>query len=124
MNLKIKTLILLAVAAAGMGCGYSKPKTTSSMPAIAQLNPASVTAGGATFQLEVDGMNFASNAVVNFRGTAEQTMFVSATKLEATIPAAAIAASGAVPVTVTNPGTSGIYGTPATTSAAMNFTVN
>jgi hypothetical protein len=124
MNLKFKTLILLTVAAVGVGCGYSKPKTTTTMPAIAQLNPASVTAGGAQFQLEVDGTNFASNAVVSFNGTPEPTTFVSATKLEATIPASAIGASGSVPVTVTDPATSGIYGTPATTSAAMSFTVN
>jgi hypothetical protein len=124
MNLKCKTLILLAVAAVGMGCGYSKPKTTTTMPAIAQLNPASVTAGTAQFQLEVDGTNFASNAVVNFNGVALPTTFVSATKVEAAIPASAIAASGSVPVTVTDPATSGIYGNPATTSVPMNFTVN
>jgi hypothetical protein len=31
--------------------------------------------------------------------------------------------SGTIPVTVTNPGSSGIYGMTSTTSAAMNFTI-
>ena len=122
MNIASKTVLLLMVAAMAVGCGYSKPKTT--MPAIAQLNPGMTTAGSGAFQLEVDGANFASGAVVNFNGSVETTTFVNATKLEASIPAAAIAASGTVTVTVTNPGTSGMYATGPVTSAPTNFTVN
>ncbi len=61
-----KTLILVAVLAAGLGCGYSKkttPPAPGTMPTITQLSPASATAGGAAFQLEVDGTNFATAAV-------------------------------------------------------------
>ena len=119
-----KTFLLIMLLAVGLGCGYTKPKTT--MPAIATLNPASETAGSGQFQLEVDGSNFATGAVVNFNGAPEATTVVSSTKLEAMIPATAIMTTGMVPVTVTNPGTSGgLYGgMGAVTSPAMTFTIN
>lgn len=125
MNIAYKTLLLLVLLAAGLGCGYSKPATmTTTAPAIAQLNPSSEAHGSAQFQLEVDGSNFAGNAVVNFAGTAMTTTIVSASKLEASIPAAAIMNAGAVPVTVTNPGSGGMYGGQSVTSAPMSFTIN
>ena len=125
-----ESLILAAVLVAGLGCGYSKkttPPAPGTVPTITQLSPASATAGGATFQLEVDGTNFAMAAVVNFNGAAETTTWVNSTKVEAMIPASAIMNSGTVPVTVTNPGTpGGTYGggTLPETSAPMNFTIN
>lgn len=124
MNITYKTVLLAMLLVAGLGCGYTK-KTTA-MPAIMQLNPASEAHGSTQFQLEVDGSNFASNAVVNFDGAAEATTYVSASKLEATIPAAAIMNARTVPVTVTNPGASGgIYGgSSSVTSAATNFTID
>lgn len=118
-----KTFFLISLLAAALGCGYSKPKTT--MPAIASLNPPSTTAGSGQFQLEVDGSNFASGAVINFNGTPEATTVVTSTKLEATIPASAISSAGTAVVTVTNPGAGGIYGgMGAVTSAPMNFMIN
>lgn len=118
-----KTFLLIMLLAAGLGCGYSKPKTT--MPAIATLDPASKTAGSGQFQLEIDGSNFASGAVVSFNGATEATTVVSSTKLEATIPASAISSAGAAVVTVTNPGSGGIYGSMGSvTSAPMNFMIN
>lgn len=126
MNITTKMLIVLTLAAAGIGCGYSKPSTPppTSMPTISALNPSSATHGAAQFTLEVDGANFAANAVVNFNGAAETTTPGGASKVTATIPASAITNSGTVPVTVTNPGTGGVYGTPPVTSAAMSFTIN
>ena len=119
----LKTLILVAVIAVGLGCGYSKPKTTA--PTITQLNPSSVTAGSGQFQLEVDGMNFAANAVVSFNGTAEATTFVNSGKLDAVIPATAVMSAASVSVIVTNPGSGGVYGgTGNVMSAPMNFTIN
>jgi hypothetical protein len=124
MKLNKKGLIPILLVAAGLGCGYSKPSSSATtMPAISQLDPAGTPAGGAQFQLEVDGSNFASNAIVTFNGTTQAVSFVSAGKLEVTIPATAIMNSGTIPVTVTNPGSSGIYGMTSTTSAAMNFTI-
>jgi len=122
MNVASKVVPLLIIVSFGLGCGYSKPN--SSMPAIAQLNPASVSAGSAAFQLEVDGTSFVSGAVVNFNGVAEPTTFVSSTKVEASIPASAVAGPATVTVTVTNPASGGMYGMGAVTTAPMNFMVN
>ena len=125
-----KTLALLVTLAIGLGCGYSKkttPPSPGQMPAISQLQPPSTTAGSAQFTMEVDGSNFSSNATVNFGKTVVTTQWTTAGKLEATIPATAVASSGTVQVTVTNPGTSGgIYGggTSPATSAPVSFTIN
>jgi hypothetical protein len=120
---------IVALLLFSLACGYSKtimPPAPGTTPTIAQLSPPSGTANNSV-QLEVEGTQFAANSVINFNGTAMATTFVSATKLEATIPATAIMNAGAVPVTVTNPGTpGGIYGggTSPETSVPMNFTVN
>jgi hypothetical protein len=120
-----KVLFPVLFVAAGLGCGYSNPAMTmATMPAISQLSPPSTTAGSAQFQLEVEGANFATNAVVNFNGAAQITTFVNAGKLEATIPAGSVMTSATVPVTVTNPASTGRYVTPASTSAPMNFTID
>ncbi|HKW19038.1 MAG TPA: IPT/TIG domain-containing protein [Terriglobales bacterium] len=126
----MKLFVMILLAAAGVGCGYSKPATTpaqpGTVPTIAKLTPPSTAAGSSTFTLEVDGANFNSNAVVNFNGTA-MTTTVGAGKAMASIPASAVASSATVPVTVTNPGTpGGIYGggTQSATSQPMNFTIN
>lgn len=125
-----RTLALAGIIAFLLGCGYSKPMTTppqpGTKPAIAELVPASTTAGS-SFQLEVDGTNFAANAVINFNGAALATTDVSSTKLTAMIPASSVMSSGTVPVTVTNPGTSGgLYGggTLPETSPPTDFTIN
>ena len=123
-------LLLVALLAIGLGCGYSKPATTppapGTMPHVTQLNPSSVTSGSAAFALEVDGTSFAGNAFVNFNGKLTPTS-VTATKIMVTIPASAIMNFGTVAVTVTNPGKpGGLYGggTADATSAPMNFTIN
>jgi Abnormal spindle-like microcephaly-assoc'd, ASPM-SPD-2-Hydin/NHL repeat len=88
------------------------------IPTINSLSPSSATAGSAAFTLTVTGSNFVSGSVVNFGGTAEPVTFVSASQLTAAIPATAIASSGSVPVTVTNPAPGG------GTSNSVAFTVN
>jgi hypothetical protein len=119
---KYQTWLLIALLSAGIGCGYSKPQTTT--PTISQLNPESAGAGSGQFQLEVDGSNFASGAVINFNGTMENTTVMNSTTLVATIPASAIMTAATVPVTVTNPAAGGMYGTGSVTSSAMNFTIH
>ena len=124
------TIVLLCAISFGCG-GYSKSTISpqaGTRPTIAQLVPNNANAGGTAFTFEVDGTNFASNAVINFNGAAQATTWVSAAKLTTMISATAITASGTVPVTVTNPavGGGGIYGggTAAATSVAVNFTIN
>lgn len=128
----MKLLMVILLAATGVGCGYSKhaitPVQPGTMPTIAQLTPPSTAAGSSPFTLVVDGTHFGSQAVVKFNGAAMTTTFISGTEVTATIPASAVAtANPAVPVTVTNPGIpGGLYGggTAAATSAPMNFQVN
>lgn len=117
-----KTVILAMLLAAGMACGYSKPRTVT--PMLSQLNPAAAAHGSGQFQLEVDGSNFAGNAVINFNNAKQATTFASSGKLTAMIPASAIMTAGPVSVTVTNPGSGGVYGMGPVTSPPMTFTIN
>ena len=129
--MKTAKLILIAgLLTLGLACGYSKPATMAAQagarPAIKTLNPASQLSGGSEFLLTVNGAGFASDAVINFGGTAQTTKFVSSTQLTATISGSAIMSAGTLAVTVTNPGTAGgIYGggTLPETSVPMNFTI-
>jgi uncharacterized protein (TIGR03437 family) len=81
---------------------------------IAGLSPGSVTAGGPSFTLTVNGTNFAMGATVYWGNTALTTTFVSATQLTATVPASLIATAGTVNVTVASGGG---------TSTASTFTI-
>ena len=128
-----KIVILAALLAAGVACGYSSkaaaPAVAGTMPAIAELAPGSMNAGSPAFVLTVNGSNFNSNASINWNGTAQTTTFVSGNQVMTKIPASAVATAGTVPVTVTNPGTAGTGpygggGTLAETSAPTNFTIN
>lgn len=126
-----KTILLAALLATGLACGYSAKKTTpaspGTMPNIAALSPSSTAAGSMGVVLTVNGTNFNSNGTINWNGTALATTHVSANQLMTTIPNADVATSGTAMVTVTNPGTpGGIYGggTQAETSNSMTFTIN
>jgi hypothetical protein len=125
--------VLTALAAFTLACGYSSQPTTpavaGSMPTISELAPASTTSGGPSFVLTVNGTNFSAKATINWNGTAQTTTYISASQIMATIAATDIAAPATVPITVTNPATTGTGaygsgGTLAETSSAMNFTVN
>ena len=130
----VTTTLLVALIALTVACGYSAKMAApvaGTVPTIATLNPDSATAGAPAFTLTLNGTNFGTKATVNFNGAAQtaNTTFVSASQLTVEVPASAIAASGTVRVTVTNPGPpgTGIYGTGATlpeTSTPMDFMVN
>jgi hypothetical protein len=127
----MKLLLAVVLAAITVGCGYSSKTTTpaqpGTVPVISQLTPAATNAGAPAFMLEVDGSKFAGQATVNFGATKINPTFVNSGKLQAMVPATAVAAAGTVHVTVTNPGTpGGLYGggTQPETSVAMDFTVN
>lgn len=126
-------VLLAAMTTFTIACGYSSkattPSTPGTLPTISQLAPNSMSHGGAGFVLTVNGSNFSSTAVINFNGAAQTTTFVSANQLMATIPASDVATAGTIPVTVTNPATTGMGaygsgGTLAETSSPMNFTIN
>ena len=87
-------------------------------PTISSISPSTTTAGGVAFNLTINGSGFVSGATVNF-GTnpAITPSSVTSTQIVATIPAADIATTGTVNVTVTNPTGGG-------TSNAQTFTIN
>jgi len=128
----VKPILLVILTALTLACGYSAkttPPSAGTVPAIAALSPSSATAGGPAFTLTVNGTNFGGKAVVNWNAAAQTTTIVSSNQLTAAVPAAAIANSGTVSITVTNPATpgTGIYGsggTTAETSSPMSFAVN
>ena len=127
----ISTILLAALLALGLGCGYSSHATTpaavGTMPNISALAPSSTAAGSTGVILTVNGSNFNANATINWAGAALATTHVSGGQVMATIPDASVATAGTPSVSVTNPGTAGgIYGggTMAETSNSMTFTIN
>jgi IPT/TIG domain len=127
----VKATLLVTLTALALACGYTAkttPAVAGTVPTIAAVSPASMTAGSSAFTLTVNGTNFGSQAVVNWNGAARATSFVSGNQVTAAIPAADIATAGSAAVTVTNPGTpgTGMYGsggTTAETSSPMAFTI-
>lgn len=112
----------ISVGTAPPGGGASKEVTftvENPEPKLTALAPLSVIAGSGATNLEVTGSSFVSDAKITFGTTPLATTFVSATQLKATIPASALATSGSIPVSVTNPGPGG--GTSPTT---ISFTVS
>ena len=126
----IWTTFLITLTAFTLACGYgNKNYMTNSPPVLAQINPASVMAGGPALTITVKGSNFATQAVVNWNGAAQTagTRYMSSGQLSLSVPASMIMNAGTVQVTVTNPRTpaSGMYGgAPAMTSMPMDFTIN
>ena len=130
----MRTILLLFLTLAAVGCGYSRPSQMTQpgiVPVVAAIMPANRMHGGSDFSLTVTGSNFNGNAVVNWNAAAQpNTTHPMANMLSVVIPAADIATAGMVQVSVTNPGSStpgGPYGggsnTPSETSNNMTFTI-
>ena len=120
----IQAVCLLAAIGLTISCGYSSSNMTGAVPAISELSPNDVPAGGGDFTLTVNGNNFSTGATVNWNGIAQPgTSYVSGGELTVTIPAALITTSGKIQVTVTNPASTGRYGGTAVTSRPMMFTI-
>jgi Tol biopolymer transport system component len=93
-------------------------QTVAPAPAISTLTPASSGAGSPGIQLTVDGSGFVRRSVIRWNGSDRPTTFVSATRLQATIPASDLAAAGTAQVAVfTSPVGGGL-------SATAPFTVS
>ena len=72
-------------------------------PVITLHSPTTVTAGGPEFTLLVNGTGFLTNSVVRWIGLDRPTTYVSATELQAQIPATDIGVAGTSQVTVFTP---------------------
>lgn len=130
----MKILSLLSLILLCSACGYKSPHQMTQagiIPIVSAMMPNNVNAGAAGLTITINGSNFNHNAVVNFNGAPQPTMFLSAMQLMAAIPASSLTTPGKVMVTVTNPGSStpgGPYGggvsTMSETSMGMTFTIN
>ena len=114
--LGIVSLVFLAACGGGTSQSLDN-QPPAPVPAISTISPDSAVAGGAAFTLTITGTNFVAASMVNFGGAALATTFVNSTRLTVAIPAAAIASTGMLAVTVINPAPGG------GTSNAMNFSV-
>ena len=98
------TLTAIAVAACCRPSAAASAAYTIALPPqpafISRLTPFSVHAGGAAFTLTVDGSGFDSNSVVFWESSALPTQMLTATKLQAHVPAAAIANPGVFTVAI------------------------
>ncbi len=74
-------------------------------PAISSLSPPGAVVGTSDLTLDVFGSNFGSGSVVQWNQRPLKTTPISATQLQAVIPAANMAAAVQATVTVSNPGT-------------------
>ncbi len=100
----------------GIGCSPSATFTIEpSVPAIASLSPATLTAGGAGFMLTINGKAFTPDATSTWDTTPLGTVYVSPTKVIAAVPASLIVEPGTGSVTVT---------TGAGTSPPASVTIN
>jgi hypothetical protein len=91
-------------------------------PTLTSVSPARANGGGAAFTMTVHGASFVSNSSVRWNGLARTTAFVSATEIQASIPAADIAAGGEFEITVGNPTPGGGVSDPAAFTVT-DFTV-
>ncbi len=89
----------------------------SAPPAITSLSPAATAAGSPGFTLTVNGSSFVGTSIVRWNGSPRPTTFVSATRLQAAINAADVAAISANAVTVFTPPPGGGTSSPVTFNA-------
>jgi hypothetical protein len=99
--------------AKGSPHGFIASASDAPAPNISSASP-SATAGGAAFNLYVNGSGFLAGSTVQWNGTALSTNFVSGTQLTATVPASLIANQGTASITVSQGGT---------TSNAVTFVI-
>lgn len=87
------------------------------VPTIAAMSPTYINSGSASFTITVTGNNFVASSVVKWNGTALTTTYISASTLQATVPAANVASTGTAPITVYTPAPGG------GTTSSLTFTV-
>jgi hypothetical protein len=91
---------------------------TNAPPAISSFSPPSITAGGSTFTLTVNGSGFTTGSVVYWNSLARNTTLVSSSQVTAQILSGDIAAGGLAAVQVYAPAPGGGL------SAAASYPVN
>jgi YVTN family beta-propeller protein len=104
-----RTLVILGIVTVVVlaGCGGGMSQQPQGTPTISTISPSTATAGDGTFTLTISGTNFVAASTVSFGGSAPVTTFVNSMQLTAVIPAASIASTGTMGVTVINPAPGG-----------------
>lgn len=91
-----------------IACGDDgTPPADNPTPGITSLSPDQVEQGSPQVTLTVTGSDFVRTSVVRFNGGDRATTYVSATELEATLPATDFIDAGAAQVVVANPAPGG-----------------
>jgi hypothetical protein len=113
-GLIIALALPLASCGGGKNSGSSSPPTRQNpIPGITSISPFSAPAGSRALTLTVKGSNFINGSVIQWNGTARNTVYVSSTQLTASINPADLSSTGNSTVTVLNPapggGTSGSF---------------
>ncbi len=99
---------LLGCAAGNSGSGSSPTPPTVTAATITSIAPTAAPVGAAATTLTVNGTNFISTSVVQVAGVSEATTYVSATQLQATVPASLLASATLLPVAVLNGSTTSV----------------
>jgi DNA/RNA endonuclease G (NUC1) len=81
---------------------YGSPSTNPT-PILTSIDPSSDTLGAAGFTLTATGSNFLASSVVKWNGNNLSTTFISATQLQAAVPASDLTSVGTDNVTVFTP---------------------
>jgi len=79
-------------------------------PNIASMSPATASKGAASLRLNINGSNFAENAIVRFGRTTLKSQRLSDTVITAELTAAELTETGTFRVVVVNPDTAGAAG--------------
>jgi hypothetical protein len=87
---------------------------TNGAPTLTLVTPSMVPAGSPDFMMTLTGTGFVTTSVVRWNGDVRTKTFISATQLEALIPASDVAAVGNAQVTVENPAPGGGTSSPLT----------
>jgi hypothetical protein len=81
--------------------------TTTPVPILASVSPATVYAGGAAYSMQLTGSGFTSASTVLINGNPRTTTYISGTSLTAQVLASDIATNGQLNVQVTTPAPGG-----------------
>ncbi|MFY9549540.1 MAG: PQQ-dependent sugar dehydrogenase [Thermoanaerobaculia bacterium] len=103
------------------GAVYRIDPTPYPAPAVSSVSPSNVIAGDPGFTLQVNGAGYVYPSVVRWNGQDRPTTFVSATRLDAQIPASDIMGAGTAQVTVFTPSPGGGTSGPRTVNINPTF---
>jgi hypothetical protein len=78
-------------------------QVTNPVPTLSSSDPSAIMAGSGSFELTVNGAGFFKGSQVLWNGQPRSTAFVSATRLQASIPQSDVAFPGTALITVSNP---------------------